>query len=207
MENGTIYWSNWAGLADDTRSIQVQRGLGASMLAVPSVGGTINVLTTTTEDKQGGNVFAQVGNDNMQKLGATISTGLSKNNWASTICISKNSGDGYVNATQYEAFSYFFNLTKKLNEKHTFSFSIFGAPQWHNQRASQISFANYQLYGGIKYNDSWGYKDGQVLNVKKNFYNKPQAMFNHYWNISPQAARPRPDAVCPSCRCTDKSLK
>ena len=30
MENGRVYWSNWAGLGDVTSSMQVQRGLGAS---------------------------------------------------------------------------------------------------------------------------------------------------------------------------------
>ncbi|MGC9355932.1 MAG: carboxypeptidase-like regulatory domain-containing protein, partial [Mariniphaga sp.] len=28
MENGWVYWSNWAGLSEVTRSMQVQRGLG-----------------------------------------------------------------------------------------------------------------------------------------------------------------------------------
>jgi iron complex outermembrane receptor protein len=45
MENGWVYWSNWAGLTDVTSAIQVQRGLGSSKLAISSVGGTINVLT------------------------------------------------------------------------------------------------------------------------------------------------------------------
>jgi hypothetical protein len=45
MENGHVYWSNWFGLDAVTRSIQVQRGLGASRLALPSVGGTINIIT------------------------------------------------------------------------------------------------------------------------------------------------------------------
>ena len=30
MENQKVYWSNWAGLSDVTRSMQVQRGLGAA---------------------------------------------------------------------------------------------------------------------------------------------------------------------------------
>lgn len=38
MENGAVYWSNWAGLSDVTTAIQVQRGLGSSKLAVSSVG-------------------------------------------------------------------------------------------------------------------------------------------------------------------------
>ena len=40
MENGQVYWSNWFGLDGVTQRIQVQRGLGASKLAIPAVGGT-----------------------------------------------------------------------------------------------------------------------------------------------------------------------
>ena len=45
MENGRVFWSNWFGLDLVTKTMQVQRGLGASKLAIPSVGGTINILT------------------------------------------------------------------------------------------------------------------------------------------------------------------
>ena len=37
MENQKVYWSNWAGLADVTSSMQVQRGLGASKVSSPAV--------------------------------------------------------------------------------------------------------------------------------------------------------------------------
>ena len=43
MENGWVYWSNWQGLTDVTSNIQIQRGLGASKIAIPSVGGTMNM--------------------------------------------------------------------------------------------------------------------------------------------------------------------
>lgn len=45
MEWGGLYWSNWAGLSDVTRSTQTQRGLGASKVSAPSVGGSINIVT------------------------------------------------------------------------------------------------------------------------------------------------------------------
>ncbi len=57
MENGRGLWSNWAGLGDVTSSMQVQRGLGAPRVAVPSIGGTINILTQTTDAEEGGNVI------------------------------------------------------------------------------------------------------------------------------------------------------
>ena len=45
MENGWVYWSNWFGLDAVMRGTQVQRVLGMSKLAIPSVGGTINITT------------------------------------------------------------------------------------------------------------------------------------------------------------------
>ena len=54
MENQKVYWSNWAGLADVTSSMQVQRGLGASKVSSPAVGGSINVITKSTDAKKGG---------------------------------------------------------------------------------------------------------------------------------------------------------
>ena len=63
MEWGGIYWSNWAGLSDVTRSMQVQRGLGASKLSSPSVGGSINIITNSTDAQKGGTLSYGIGND------------------------------------------------------------------------------------------------------------------------------------------------
>lgn len=54
MENGWVYWSNWAGLSDVTSAMQVQRGLGSSKLAISSVGGTINVITKSADKRKVG---------------------------------------------------------------------------------------------------------------------------------------------------------
>ena len=53
MENGWVYWSNWDGMADVTSEVQVQRGLGASNLAVASVGGTINIRSSAADMERG----------------------------------------------------------------------------------------------------------------------------------------------------------
>jgi len=37
VENGLLYWNNWLGLSDITRTVQVQRGLGVSNVALNSV--------------------------------------------------------------------------------------------------------------------------------------------------------------------------
>ncbi len=186
MESGKVYWSNWAGMSDATRTMQVQRGLGASKVAVPSVGGTINILTKTSESKRGGEISTYYGNDAYKKEALTLSTG-NVDGWASTISLSKTEGDGYVDATDFKAYSYFFSLSKRLNDAHLLSFVITGAPQWHNQRKYEINYEDYQKSPrGIRYNDSWGYNNGQLLNLSRNFYHKPQAFLTHFWTVSPE---------------------
>ncbi|MDA3929114.1 MAG: carboxypeptidase-like regulatory domain-containing protein [Prolixibacteraceae bacterium] len=183
MEDDKVYWSNWAGLSDVTRTMQVQRGIGASKIAVPSVGGTINVITKTTDAKSGGSVFYNTGNGNYQKMGVTLSTGLTEKNWALSMSFSKTTGNGYVDGTGFEGYSYFLNVAKRLNDKHQLSLTVFGAPQEHNKRYGYMSLSDLDKYG-VKYNSSWGYLNGQVYSNSTNFYNKPVAILNHYFDIN-----------------------
>jgi outer membrane receptor protein involved in Fe transport len=185
MENGRVFWSNWAGLGDVTSSMQVQRGLGAARVAVPSVGGTINILTKTTDIESGGNVYATLGNDGYEKYGVTYSTGLMDNGFAATVSAAKTDGDGYVDGTQFNAVAYFVNISKEINEKHKLSFTAFGAKQQHGQRQNRQLIETYRRSErGRKFNADWGYKNGQVTFQEDNFYHKPQMSLNHYWDIS-----------------------
>ena len=186
MENGKVYWSNWAGLADVTRAMQVQRGLGASKVAVPSVGGTINIISKSYDAEQGGSVRMGIGNDGYQKYGATLSTGLLDNGFAATVSAAKISGDGYVDGTQFDGFNYFINLTKIINDQHKIAFTAFGAQQEHGQRYNRFTIAHNRSteQGGKRFNADWGYRNGQEEHLSKNFYKKPQMSLNHYWNVN-----------------------
>ena len=185
MESGKVYWSNWAGLSDVTSAMQVQRGLGASKVAVPSIGGTVNILTKTTDMEKGGSFGTSVGNDGYQKYGATVSTGLLDNGFAATISAAKTKGDGYIDGTEFEGYNYFVNISKQLGDNHKLSLTSFGAPQRHGQRQNKHLISDYRnAESGNKFNSDWGYKNGQVVNIEDNFYHKSQTSLNHYWNIN-----------------------
>ena len=185
MENGRVYWSNWAGLGDVTSAMQVQRGLGASKVAVPSIGGTINILTKTSDVEEGGNVTFDLANDGFQKFGFNYSTGLMDNGVAVSVAAATVSGDGYVDGTPFTGFNYFVNVTKEFNSAHKLSLTAFGAKQRHGQRQNRHLISTFRKSErGRKYNSDWGYKDGQLTSVEDNFYHKPQISLNHYWNIS-----------------------
>ncbi|MCF7559774.1 TonB-dependent receptor [Sabulilitoribacter multivorans] len=185
MENGRVFWSNWAGLGDVTSQMQVQRGLGAAKIAVPSIGGTINIVTKTTDVEEGGNVITSIGNDGYFKYGLTYSTGLMDNGFAATVSAAKTEGDGYVDGTEFSGVSYFVNISKEINDAHKLSFSAFGAKQRHGQRQNRQLIETFRrAERGRKFNADWGYKNGQVTFQEDNFYNKPQMSLNHYWNLS-----------------------
>ncbi len=185
MENGRVYWSNWAGLADVTSAMQVQRGLGASKVAVPSIGGTINILSKTTDVEKGGSISVGVGHDGFQKYGATVSTGLLDSGLAVTVSGAKIKGDGYVDGTEFEGYNYFVNISKQLGTDHKLSLTSFGAPQRHGQRQNRSSIERYRnAESGIKFNPDWGIKNGNVTHIEDNFYHKSQTSLNHYWTIS-----------------------
>lgn len=185
MENGAVYWSNWAGLGDVTSTMQVQRGLGASKVAVPSIGGTINIITKTTDVEAGGSVFTSIANDGYEKYGLTYSTGLNDKGFAATVSAAKTEGDGYVDGTEFEGVSYFVNLSKEINDEHKISFTAFGSKQRHGQRQNRQTISTFKASeSGRKFNADWGYKDGQVTHQEDNFYNKPQMSLNHYWSLN-----------------------
>ena len=197
MENNKVYWSNWSGLSDVTRSIQIQRGLGAAKVASPAVGGSINIITKTTEAKKGGSVSYAMGNDGYNKILFNLSSGLSKDGWAFSLLGAKTWGDGYIQGTEFEGYTWFVSIAKRFNDNHQLSLTAFGAPQWHNQRSNQngLSIKEWQRvkqYMGeespYKYNSTFGYRNGQSYNSSKNSYHKPQISLNHLWQIDQKSS-------------------
>ena len=191
MNNGRVYWSNWAGLSDVTSFMQVQRGLGASKLGLSSVGGTINIVTRSTDAEKGGSVYYGIGNDGLQKLNFSLSTGLTDNGWAFSIAGGRQSGDGYVRGTNFEAWNYFVNLSKVIADgRHRLSLTAFGAPQWHNNRGNMYTIEDYNTHpDGRRMNRSWGFMDGKPVGTGYgyNVYHKPQISLVHTWEINSQS--------------------
>ena len=196
MEGGKVYWSNWQGLSDVTSVMQTQRGMGASKLSAPSVGGTINIVTRSIDAKKGGMLMYSLGNDGYNKVAFSFSTGLMKNGWALTAMASRTWGDGYVQGTSFQGYSYFLNVAKRINENHQLSLTAFGAPQWHWTRPAgkygALTLAEWNrveqyMSDGMdrrRYNPSYGLgADGKQQGTNYNQYHKPQISLNHIWQI------------------------
>lgn len=211
MENGWVYWSNWFGLDMVTQSIQVQRGLGVSKLAVPSVGGTMNIFTAGIDSKKQMSVKMEAGTGMFQRQSFSYNSGKMKNGWGFTGAFSRKKGEGFVNGTYTDGYFFYGKVEKKL-KNHLISFSAFGAPQSHGQRSFKqpISFFNesqaralgvseagieqFRQSGGggdhgIKFNQFFGdYVDRNGvetrLHQQENKYFKPQITLKDFWQVN-----------------------
>ena len=199
MEGGAVYFSNWTGLSDVTSTIQVQRGLGSSKLAIASVGGTMNFITRAADMKKGGVVRIGVANNDYHKASFSYNTGKTENGWSTSFLMSRTAGSYYVQNTDFEAYAYYFALGFEPNKKHNFQFTITSSPQWHDQRSYTSRIQDYIDYNPNRdgnpyrqYNPDFGYytdASGRriALSNKSNFYAKPVMMLNWDWNITPKS--------------------
>lgn len=180
MENGWVYWSNWFGLDAVTQKIQVQRGLGASKLAIPAIGGTMNILTQGIESKAGGSVQFETGSNNFYRATIGFNSGKLKGGWGITGAASYLNTQGWVDQTWAKQWFYFAKIQKTF-KKHSLTLSAMGAPQeralrqgrqqipyYDTEYAKELGVSLYgesgnalfdstQLNKGLRYNREWGY--------------------------------------------------
>ncbi len=202
MENGAVFWSNWFGLDFVTKTMQVQRGLGASKISTPSVGGTINILTKGIDADRGMQIKQEVGNNGFLRTTFGLTTGRMDNGFGISLAGSYKQGDGWVDGNFTQGYFYYARIDKELGN-HLLSLSGFGAPQSHGQRpfsaeAGQVD-TEYALSLGVpdsaieqlsvanrgrQFNDAWGYRNGEIYNTRQNYYHKPQFSLRHSWQAS-----------------------
>ena len=163
MENGWVYWSNWAGLDLVVRTTQVQRGLGASKLAIPSVGGTINILTGGDESGNGRLTFlSEVGNYGYYRNSLAGVIGNQEKGFLHFVG-SYKTNQGFAEGLESKAYAYYLKGRKTMGN-HNVSFTAFGAPQRHGQRAYQMQVYEFDSELAEQLTDDNGQQElGEVI--------------------------------------------
>ncbi|MBE9489341.1 MAG: TonB-dependent receptor, partial [Bacteroidetes bacterium] len=117
------------------------------------------------------------------RLMATYASGLVDGGWAYTISVGRRWGnEGYQDATLYDSNSFFVSFEKKINDKHSLNFTSIYAPN----RRGKSSPNTQEVFDlkGIKYNEYWGWQDGEKRNSRIKEVEEPIIMLNHYWTIN-----------------------
>ena len=182
--NGRPQWSNWGGLNDVVRNQVLTTGLTPSEYNFGGVLGTTNIITRASSYRKGGRVtYSSSNRSYTNRIMASYASGLLEGGWSYAFMAGRRWGDeGYQDATLYDANSFFVSVEKKINDKHSINFTSIYAPN----RRGKSSPNTQEVYDlkGIKYNEYWGYLDGEKKNSRVKETEEPILMLNHYWDIS-----------------------
>ena len=188
MENGWLYWSDWSGVGDATSSIQLQRGLSAVNLAVPSIGGTINIITDPTSQKAGFSYKQEFGSGGFLKSTFSASTGLLDKKFALNAEVVRKTGNGVIDKTWTDAWVYYFGATYNINKNNRIELYALGGPQVHGQNLYAQNIAAYSH----SYAKKLGYTDAQLAQFpeRSRYYNEnwngvdPSYIGQQFWDGS-----------------------
>ncbi|GAB4330895.1 MAG: TonB-dependent receptor [Calditrichia bacterium] len=198
-ESQVVYWSNWTGLSGNASSIQVQRGVGASLMGSGAFGGSVNVVTGQYSATPKLNVRASIagyttkgiGPDNLvadgvggfqnynpfnQAFSVDYTTGLILDGKLNLFFkYERKAGDSYIRNTYYNGHSFYFGAQSILGN-HIITFNAHGAPQRHYQARSMQDMDLMDKLGREYNRYSHPYQE--------NYYFKPQFELHHDWAIS-----------------------
>lgn len=186
LTSGSMYWNNWMGLADATASIQVQKGIGNSMLADNSVGGTINIITTRPSDRASSEAgFSGTGYGTRSAF-FSLHSGQLRKGWSFNLMGSHNWGSSYVDRTDLSTWSYLATAVKQIDSRNSLNLTALGSPERHEQRSSRLSWDEVESRG-ISYNKNWGWYtdekgERRPRTLSQNTYFKPYFTLTHTYD-------------------------
>lgn len=185
LTSGSMFWNNWLGLTDATSTIQLQKGIGASMLSDNSVGGTINIITKSPMKESSFEAGYSYTDYQLSKGYFSYNSGEICNGWGISLTGSYLWGHGYVECTDASAGAYMLSISKRINDRHSLLFTALGGPERHQQRSQRITYAEMEQYGR-GYSKNWGFyrkENGRLVqkSISENNYFKPYFTLNHFY--------------------------
>ncbi len=185
LTSGSMFWNNWVGLSDATSAIQVQKGIGASMLSDNSVGGSINIITKSPAEKPYANFGYSYTSYGLSKATLDYNSGETGNGWGVAVSGSYTWGRSYIECSDVNSAAFLLSVSKRLSRKHSLLFTALGSPEKHRQRSQRLSYAEIDKYG-TGYNKNWGHytdENGKVRSktISENNYFRPYFTLNHFY--------------------------
>lgn len=126
-EDHNVYWLDFPDLLASTELLQVQRGSGSGVIGFPSVGGSINIITSPFSDKPKFDLSASIGSYNTRKYSASFSSGLIDNRYSVYAKLSQILSSGYRNLSWSKLNSYHLSFVR-YDDNLTTQLNLYGGP-------------------------------------------------------------------------------
>jgi len=188
LYNGRPQWSNWGGLNDVLRNQELSNGSIPLKYNFGGILGSNNINIRASEYGQGGRItYSSSNRSYANRLMATYNSGMLEKGWAYSISIGRRWGnEGYQDASFYDSNSAFLSVQKIFNNKHSLNLATIYAPN-RRGKASPNTQEVYDLKG-IRYNEYWGYHDGEKRNSRVKRVVEPIILLNHDWSIDEKSS-------------------
>ena len=188
LYNGRPQWSNWGGLNDVLRNQELSNGSIPLKYNFGGILGSNNINIRASEYGEGGRItYSSSNRSYSNRLMATYNSGMIEKGWAYSLSIGRRWGnEGYQDASFYDSNSAFLSVQKIFNNKHSLNFAAIYAPN----RRGKVSPNTQEVYDlkGIKYNEYWGYHDGEKRNSRVKRVVEPILLINHDWSIDDKSS-------------------
>jgi len=188
LYNGRPQWSNWGGLNDVLRNQELSNGSIPLKYNFGGILGSNNINIRASEYGEGGRItYSSSNRSYSNRLMATYNSGMLEKGWAYSLSIGRRWGnEGYQDASFYDSNSAFLSVQKIFNNKHSLNFAAIYAPN----RRGKVSPNTQEVYDlkGIKYNEYWGYHDGEKRNSRVKRVVEPILLLNHDWSIDDKSS-------------------
>tara|TARA_B000000477_G_scaffold123641_1_gene129513 strand:- start:2429 stop:4993 length:2565 start_codon:yes stop_codon:yes gene_type:complete len=184
LYNGRPQWSNWGGLNDVLRNQELSNGSIPLKYNFGGILGSNNINVRASEYGEGGRItYSSSNRSYANRMMATYNSGMLEKGWAYSLSIGRRWGnEGYQDASFYDSNSAFLSVQKIFNNKHSLNLATIYAPN----RRGKVSPNTQEVYDlkGTKYNEYWGFHDGEKRNSRVKRVVEPIIILNHDWTIS-----------------------
>jgi hypothetical protein len=185
LESGFGSFGTWGGLNDVTRNRTSRIGLAPVSFSIGGLAGASNIDTRASNMRKGTRISTALSNRTYRHRNMiTHSTGMMDNGWAFTLSGSVRwAEEGFIEGTNYEGYSYFASIDKKLSDKHLLNLTVLGAPLKRGG-TTPVTKEMMDIAGSHYYNPAWGYQNGRVRNSRISTFHQPIGILRHDWQMT-----------------------
>ena len=165
-ESHGVFWVNMPDFASSVNNIQVQRGVGTSTNGAAAFGASVNIQTTTLNQKPYAEIDNSYGSFNTRKHTVKAGTGLLNERFTVDARLSRIASDGYIDRARSDLSSYFvsagYHGESSLLKLNVFSGQEETYQSWYGTPESRV---NNDREGMLAYIERNGLSESEAQNL------------------------------------------
>jgi iron complex outermembrane receptor protein len=181
-----VYWIDHPDLATSAQTIQVQRGVGASVYGTTALGGSVAVETIPYRTERELVLEAGGGSFDTQRYSLQAASGLLDGRWSITSRLSRIRSAGYRDQSWSDLWSYFASVAR-VGREQVFRLNLYGGPE--RTHLSYLGVPREYLDGTVTGDADRDRRFNPITYVgERDHFFEPHYELLHDWKLSERAS-------------------